>query len=134
MGEHKENWSAGRVWRILGLTNEFTFFDRCLFFASICWTLIWFVCFFVGLFSHFTGAWDALNWLKLWRFYVMLGFVLGIGTTIWFLICGLIDIKNLFATLSTMVRNEADNGSVIDGQNAGEGAAPAPAEQAPETK
>ena len=134
MGEHKENWSAGRIWRILGLTNEFTFFDRCLFFASICWTLIWFICFFIGLFSHFTGAWDALNWLKLWRFYVMLGFVLGIGTTIWFLICGLIDIRKLFGTLSTMVRNEADNGSVVDGQNAGEGATLAPAEKAPETK
>jgi SSS family solute:Na+ symporter len=134
MGEHKENWSAGRIWRILGLTNEFTTFDRILFFASISWSLIWFICFFIGLVSHFAGLWEPIHWLRLWKFYVMLGFCLGIGTTIWFLICGFIDIKKLFSTLATMERNEADNGTVVDGQNAGEDVALAPAEKAPETK
>ncbi len=119
-GEHTEKWSAGKIWRILGLTNEFTMFDRVLFFASIAWTLIWTGCFIVGTFGHFSNVIQNIHWLHLWKFYVMLGFVLGIGTTLWFLICGFIDINNLFRTLASQERNDEDNGQVIDGKNAGE--------------
>ncbi|MBE6380884.1 MAG: sodium:solute symporter [Lentisphaerae bacterium] len=118
--EHVEAWSAGRIWRILGLTNEFTLFDRILFFASIIWTLTWTAVFCTGLVGHYVLHWDAMVWLKIWRFYVMFAFFLGIGTTIWFLIAGFRDIGRLFKTLATDERNYADNGQVIDGKNAGE--------------
>ena len=50
----------------------------------------------------------------------MFGFVLGIGTTIWFLWGGIADTFELFRTLSTMKRDMADDGRVVDGRNAGE--------------
>ena len=118
--EHVEAWSAGRVWRILGLTNEFTLFDRILFFASLIWTLTWTVVFVVGMFGHFVMNWGDMVWLKLWRFYVMFAFFLGIGTTIWFLVAGFRDVGRLFKALSSDERNHADNGQVFDGKNAGE--------------
>lgn len=119
-GEHIEAWSAGRVWRILGLTNEFTRFDRILFFASIIWTLVWTGCFLMGTLGQFVFQWEPLQWLIMWKFYVMLGFFLGIGTTVWFLIGGFVDIGKLFKTLGSDVRNYEDDGRVIDGKNAGE--------------
>ena len=119
-GEHTESWNAGRIWRILGLSNEFTMFDRILFFGSIIWTLIWTGVFAVGTVGHFVFHWEDLVWLRMWKFYVMLAFVLGIFTTIWFLIAGFRDIGRLFKALSGNERNYADNGQVIDGKNAGE--------------
>ena len=119
-GEHTEAWNAGRIWRILGLTNEFTFFDRILFFASIVWTLTWTGFFVTGTVGHFAFDWQPITWLRMWKFYVMLAFVLGIGTTIWFLAAGFRDIGRLFQALSSNERNFADNGQVIDGKNAGE--------------
>ena len=50
----------------------------------------------------------------------MLAFVLGIFTTVWFLIAGFRDIGGLFRALSNNERNLADNGQVIDGKNADE--------------
>jgi SSS family solute:Na+ symporter len=105
---------------LLGLTNEFTLFDRILFFASIIWTLTWTGVFVTGLIGHFVLHWEALTWLRIWKFYVMFAFFLGIGTTLWFLIAGFRDIGRLFKTLGSMERNHADNGQVIDGKNAGE--------------
>ena len=119
-GEHTESWNAGRIWRILGLSNEFTMFDRILFFGSIIWTLLWTGVFAVGTVGHFVFHWEDLVWLRMWKFYVMLAFVLGIFTTIWFLIAGFRDIGRLFKALSGNERNYADNGQVIDGKNAGE--------------
>ncbi|MBE6366930.1 MAG: sodium:solute symporter [Lentisphaerae bacterium] len=121
-GEHAEAWSAGRIWRILGLTNEFTLFDRILFFASIIWTLVWTGVFVAGTIGHFCFDWSPMAWLRLWQFKVMFSFFLGIGTTIWFLVAGFRDIAGLFKTLASDERNHADNGQVIDGQNAGESA------------
>lgn len=119
-GEHTETWNAGRIWRILGLTNEFTVFDRILFFASIMWTLLWTGVFAAGTIGHFVFGWEPIVWLKMWKFYVMLAFVLGIFTTIWFLIAGFRDIGGLFRALANDERNLADNGQVIDGKNADE--------------
>ena len=119
-GEHREVWSAGRIWRIFGLTDEFTRFDRLLFFASLLWTLLWTVAFVAGTLGHFVLGWQPLHWLRLWRGYVMLGFGLGIGTTIWFLIGGSADVVKLFRALRTRKRNDADDGRVVDGRNAGE--------------
>ena len=72
------------------------------------------------MFGHFVLNWEDMVWLKMWRFYVMFAFFLGIGTTIWFLIAGFRDIFRLFKTLASDERNHADNGQVIDGKNAGE--------------
>ena len=119
-GEHHEAWSAGKIWRILGLTNEFTFFDRVLFFASIGWTLVWMGVFVAGTIGHFVLNWADIIWLDMWKFYVMFSFIIGIGTTIWFLVAGMRDIFRLFKDLGTDERNYADNGQVIDGKNAGE--------------
>lgn len=119
-GEHREVWSAGKIWKIFGLTDEFTLFDRLLFFASLLWTLLWTVVFVAGTLGHFILDWQPMHWLRLWRGYVMLGFILGIGTTIWFLIGGCSDVVNLFRALRSCKRNDADDGRVVNGQNAGE--------------
>ena len=120
-GEHADTgWTPGRVWAALGLTREFTKSDRVLFFASILWTAIWFGAFIAGTVGELAFGWKPMAWLRLWQFYVMLGFILGIGTTVWFTVGGIVDIRKLFKTLASDVRNHEDDGRVVDGKNAGE--------------
>lgn len=118
--EHQKKWSTGKFWRLLGLTNEFSLFDRILFFACLTWTAIWCGNFIFMTIGHFSQAWEPIHWLKMWRFYVMLGFYLGIGTTIWFLVCGLLDVRKLFRSLGKAERNYEDDGRVVNGKNTGE--------------
>ena len=110
----------GRLLRALGLTDEFTFGDKVIFFASMAWTLLWFLIFIGGTAAQLFFRLPDIAWLEFWKFYVMFGFVLGIGTTIWFLWGGIADTFELFRTLSTMKRDMADDGRVVDGRNAGE--------------
>lgn len=110
----------GNLLRALGLTEEFSFGDKVIFFTSMAWTLLWFLIFISGTTAQLFFRVPDTAWLKFWEFYVMFGFILGTGTTIWFLWGGLVDIRELFRTLSTMKRDKADDGRVVNGQNAGE--------------
>ena len=46
--------------------------------------------------------------------------ILALICTTWFLIGGIFDVIDLFKSLRSVNRNRADDGSVVDGQNAGE--------------
>ena len=47
-------------------------------------------------------------------------FVIGMLATVWFMIGGGFDVAALFRTMLKAKRNDADDGMVIDGRNAGE--------------
>ena len=118
--EHLHVWDPGRIWRAMGLNREFTKGDRVIFFAALFWGLFWFLVFIVGTCGHFFFGWQPTNWLRLWKFYVMLGFGIGSCTTIWFIVGGLVNLRDLFRILGKEERNHADNGTVVNGHNAGE--------------
>ena len=61
-------------------------------------------------------------WLKLWHFKVYLTLILGVACTIWFLVGGIVDVSRLVKALKESKQNDADDGSVVDGGNAGEAA------------
>lgn len=121
-GEHViiQQKPLGRLLRTLGLNDEFSFRDKLIFFASMAWTLLWFVIFGIGTLANFLFDLPDFAWLEFWKFYVMFGFFLGIGTTLWFLWGGVSDIRDLFRTLSTLKRDMADDGRVVNGKNTGE--------------
>ena len=126
-GEHeKSRWTPGKFWKILGLNEEFTRCDRIIFFASFAWTLIWFIVFIVLTLMHFAGvSWfSAWQWMRMWQIYLLITIFIGIGTTVWFFVGGIIDVRQLFIDLAKDDRNMADDGSVVDGRNAGESESP----------
>lgn len=101
-----------KFWRRLGLSDEFTKGDRFIFFFKIAVTLFFFGTFLVitplAIIFKFTDDW----WLKYWAFYVSLTVVLGVGTTIWFLIGGFHDLIDMIRTLQARIRDESDDGWV----------------------
>ena len=128
---HNEHQTKGktRFWeRLLGFTPEFSFGDKCISIASIAWTIGWFLVFLIFTIAYFAGAStvDGVfiggvsqeGWKLLWKWKLYIILVLGITCTLWLAAGGFIDMIKLFKRLKTMVRNDADNGSVQDGSNA----------------
>ena len=109
--------------------------DKIIYGSSLLWTFSWFVVFIVFASKHFLfgGVSDDL-WRGLWHCHLYIVLALAFGTTVWFLIGGIRDAFRLFRDLNKVVRNDADNGQVIDGRNAGEDAMDAVKEAEPADK
>ncbi|MBE6391181.1 MAG: sodium:solute symporter [Lentisphaerae bacterium] len=122
----KVSWLASR----LGITREFTVGDKIIYGAAIAWTIGWFIIFIVYTSLHFiNGHWEngffesgvsRNGWMMLWHSKIYITLILALICTTWFLIGGIFDVIDLFRSLRRINRNRADDGSVIDGQNAGE--------------
>lgn len=123
---NKVGWLASR----LGITKEFTTGDKIIYGAAITWTIGWFIIFIVYTSLHFiNGHWEngffesgvsRGGWLILWHSKIYITLILALICTTWFMIGGVFDMIDLFKSLRRVNRNRADDGSVIDGQNAGE--------------
>ncbi len=87
-------------WReLLGLTREFTVRDRVVFWATVGWSLAWWLIFMAGLAVNYfwgisDGAWSWFWWGKIW-----LSALLGIFFIIWFSFGGVRDVIYLFRNL-----------------------------------
>ena len=114
----KEAWTLRNVFRkLIGITPEYTRGDRfiayLLFFYSVGYgTLL----LFVG-----TITWNAISpWPDHWwslRYFItaaIVPIIVGIASTFWFLIGGIRDMRQLFIDLKKRVRDENDNGQVLD--------------------
>ena len=130
-GEHIEQSAASSWARRLGITREFSPGDKMLYAATLLWTCIWLVVFlvvtavyFFGGSRHSDGTWSPgvspEGWLRLWHVQIHVTLILGVIVTLWFLIGGVVDVRALFKALRGMRRNDADDGSVVNGGNAGE--------------
>jgi SSS family solute:Na+ symporter len=116
-----ENSKLSLLSRRLGITEEFTIGDKLIYWASIVWTLIWFLIFIWFTSQHFLlGGVSDVQWETLWHYKIYITLILGFVTTIWFLCGGLIDVVKLFKALNSVKLNDADDGSVVNGQNSGE--------------
>jgi len=121
---HRGKWATGESqvsaakwnrWQALvGITEEFTTTDKVFAVALVSWVGAWF-CFFLvitvmNLVHPFGNAW----WAGFWHFYIWLYFIMSIPIVIWFTVGGLSEIKALFHALATEVRDNTDDGRVIE--------------------
>ncbi len=117
--EHSVQSTVKRWERFLGITPEFSRWDRVIYYASLLWTIAWFAVFVIYTVIYFLGdGVDGEGWLSLWHVYVYIMLFLGIICTFWLATGGFIDVFKLFKRLRTIKENAADDGSVRDGSNA----------------
>jgi len=57
------------------------------------------------------------SWGRFWHFYVWMAVVLCTITTVWFTIGGVIDMQKMFKRLSTLVRDDSDDGEIHNTDN-----------------
>lgn len=100
-------------WRqFVGITEEFSPADRVLAVALIVWNCGWSASVAVGTILHYTLGLPEGWWPGFWRFYILIQLAIGVLSTVWFTVGGIIDIKGLFRTLATAIRDDTDDGRV----------------------
>ena len=99
-------------WKVLGMGREFTRWDKVIYVATYAWTASWVVVFVVGTALNLTREVSTEAWLAFWRTYTMIFLAASIVVIVWFSIGGLINLKDMIATLKVMTRDHADTGFV----------------------
>ncbi len=100
--------------RLIGIDQDFSGLDKILYTFVTLWSFLWGGIFLVGAALHYTKLITLPGWVRFWHFYILMAAVLGVITTIWFTVGGLVDLRDLLRRLKTQQRHEKDDGSVID--------------------
>jgi SSS family solute:Na+ symporter len=107
--------SSKSVWRkFIGITDEFTKSDRIFAIMAIVWHFSMFSIFAVGTVIMFTVNLSDDTCSRFWQVWAWVYLSIGIPAMIWFTWGGIRDIRRFFARLSTMKRDERDDGRVVD--------------------
>ena len=99
---------------LIGITPEFTKFERFVSYATFTWSMGWWCIFLIGTMLSLTTnwltdeVWSSFWWLKLVPFSVVLGTI----CTIWIMLGGLRDAHRLFQDLRGKPLDEQDDGIV----------------------
>ena len=99
---------------LLGMNNEFTLKDKILYILTTFWTLAWMLIFIGG--TIYNAVFDVTEsaWAKFWYGYVWFTLVLSILIVAWFLVGGLLDLKEMFNLLRNVKRDNLDDGMVLN--------------------
>ncbi len=119
-GERAEDIEVPTGLRAVLPSDEFTFWDKCIYYFKLSWTLIWIIVFLIGTGYGLLYETSNEGWATFWWIYIALTVVVGVGTTIWFFLGGLYDIKELYNTLRTLKRDHRDMGMVVHGHDLSE--------------
>ncbi len=113
----KKSLTGRLVKDLVGIDSEFSKADKILSWSVfIYWFGLIFGCWLiVVILNVFVFKWPD-SWWSVWHFvyYIVLGTIVGLVSTVWFFICGILDIKKLFCRLSNRVRDTEDDGRVPD--------------------
>ena len=100
-------------WRSLLPAKDYTLSDKIIYYVVIWgWPLVWFIIFAIitcyNLFFDLSYDW----WMRFWKYYILFLFCMSILVAFWLTIGGLKDLKAMFRTLSTKMRDSSDDGMV----------------------
>ena len=112
----KSMWTwKSTMGKLIGITPEYTRGDRVIAWAMFGYTFVYQIvlCFLAVLIWNLIAPWPA-HW---WSIYflvnsVIIGGVIGAVSTVWFMVGGIIDIRQLFKALAARVDNPLDDGRV----------------------
>ncbi len=99
-------------WKVLGMGKEFTRFDRIIYVATYVWTAGWVAVFVVGTVLNLTREVPTAAWLGFWKTYTLIMLAVSIVVIVWFSAGGLVNLKEMIATLKVMKRDHSDQGFV----------------------
>ncbi|MDD3154304.1 MAG: hypothetical protein PHS41_05505 [Victivallaceae bacterium] len=111
-------WTLRNVYsKLIGIDSEYTTGDKVIAWSVFVWSGVYsFGGMFVGvLIWNFISPWPAHYW-GVYFFISMIctALIVGVVSTVWFFIGGLIDLRRLFLDLEKRVANPLDNG-VVEG-------------------
>ena len=104
--------TKNRYFKALGITSEFTFGDKVIFFAAMAYSLGWWGIFLIGSLWNVIEDVPTSSWSRFWHFKIIFDLILGILVTVWFAIGGIRDLCDMFRTLKAKRLDAHDDGVV----------------------
>lgn len=99
------------TWRErLGITPEFTRFDKFIYCFKFGWAMFWFSAFVIGTVYGQLYKTTNAGWLVWWRFVVIVSVVMTVISIVWFSIGGIRDLVAMIASLRDSRRDYTDDG------------------------
>ncbi len=118
-GHNKEKspWNIRTVWgKLVGITPEYTRGDKIIAWSVVGYAIVYKfgLCFVAVLIWNLISPWPT-HWWSTYFFITSLVVtgIVGVVSTFWFLIGGVIDTKQLFKDLAARTDNPLDNGVVV---------------------
>ncbi len=112
----QQEYTQSKLMQVIGITKEFSRGDKVLAIALIVWNAAWFVWFVIFSIVNLVlkdkvgdSAWATYHYIHS----LIIPALISVPATIWFTIGGIHDIKALFHSLTTVVRDVDDNGRVV---------------------
>lgn len=115
--ETAQKTSGKSLLQRLGMSDDFSFWDKVIFVSYLVWTLVWSVVFVVGVIYNFRYEVSNASWLRFWKIYIGIYIAVGAIVTIWLSFGGIKDLKRLFQLLKTTRRDAGDDGQVVSEDN-----------------
>ena len=107
-----------RGWqKLLGVNKNFSTDDKVIYLSIACCVILTAVTFVLVTVYNLVCDVETELWARFWHLFVWLILIVGIVTTTWFTIGGLYNLKKMFKRLSTIVRDDADDGTVDEQKN-----------------
>ncbi|MDQ8192954.1 sodium:solute symporter family protein [Coraliomargarita sp. SDUM461004] len=107
--EQKKGWLQR-----IGITREFTTFDKVIYLTLIAWTLLYSGIFICITLYNLVNPLASTSWTSIWSWLLGLKFTVAFSAGIWFICGGLRDTIRLFRKLKTVKADESDDGTVRD--------------------
>jgi SSS family solute:Na+ symporter len=112
----KSPWTwRSTMGKLIGITPEYTKGDRVIAWAMFAYTFIYQIlfCFLAVLIWNLFEPWPVHWWSNYFLINsVIIGGVVGAISTVWFMVGGVIDLRQLFKDLAARVDNPLDDGRV----------------------
>ncbi len=111
---------AVRGLAVLGFSKDLPIKDKLTYLAIGGWIFAGFVVFVIVTIYQLTIGLSDSWWAQFWQYYFWILYGMVIVVSIWFLIGGAKNFRELFADLAEVRRNALDDGTVVDHQSLGE--------------
>ena len=116
-GDHKEERpdAPQSFWgKLAGFGKEFNRMDRVIGGTMVAYNLVWIVL-FVGAaaYNFLVNPIPISWWATFWKYWVYSQVLSGVLMGVWILVGGFRDIRRVFGLLSTMTRDDSDDGRVV---------------------
>ena len=101
------------MWERLGMGKEFSVGDRVLFVGSYAYIFLFFAVFVIGTVLMFSMDISDRAWGEFWWWFCVIILLMTTAITVWVSIGGVKNLRELYAMLADVKRDEADDGTVV---------------------
>jgi len=110
---HADHRKIGRFWKMIGVnSHEFSKVDKGLFLYTVIWACWQIGGLFVLIVLHMCGLMSNSRWLLWWRIQIYTILTVACVGVTWINIGGLFDLRKMYKRLTSLKRDDIDDGRV----------------------